>query len=342
MGDSEKFLVCALYQFIKTDNLGGLRREIDNIFDEMSIRGTVLLASEGINGTVSGSETSIDDLLAFLSKKGFKKLSVKKSPTIQQPFLRKKVKIKQEIVTMGLPDIDPNTSAGNYIKPEDWNEIISDPNVILIDTRNEYEIKVGSFPGAINPKTKTFREFPKFAKTYLKNKSEKKIAMFCTGGIRCEKSTSFLKENGFENVFHLEGGILKYLEEVPAEKSLWNGECFVFDNRVTVDQNLQEGSYDQCHACRTPISQGDMLSHDFIKGISCPHCIETKTDHDRSRFRERQKQINLATQRKEIHLGEDARKDQQSRKREKQGQPEKISDKRDSLGIGPFQKNKHT
>ena len=331
MEDEEKFVVCAIYQFIKTDNLESLRKEIDAIFEQNSIRGTVLIAREGINGTVSGRETGINDFLVFLSQKGFKKLSVKKSVTSQQPFLRRTVKIKREIVTMGLPDIDPLASAGTYIKPEDWNEMISDPNVILIDTRNEYEIKVGTFPGAINPGTKTFREFPKFAKTYLKNKSEKKIAMFCTGGIRCEKSTSFLKENGFENVFHLEGGILKYLEEVPTEKSLWNGECFVFDNRVTVDQDLQEGSFEQCHACRTPISKEDKLSQDFVKGISCPHCIETKTDHDRLRFRERQKQINLAAQRKEIHLGEEAKKNQKNRKREKKERLKKISGKRDSF-----------
>ena len=335
MEDEEKFVVCAIYQFIKTDNLERLRSEIDHILEQNSIRGTVLIAREGINSTVSGRETSINDFLVFLSQKGFKKLSVKKSVTSQQPFLRRKVKIKREIVTMGLPDIDPLASVGTYIKPEDWNEMISDPNVILIDTRNEYEIKVGTFPGAINPETKTFREFPKFVKTYLKNKRGKKIAMFCTGGIRCEKSTSFLKENGFENVFHLEGGILKYLEEVPTEKSLWNGECFVFDNRVTVDQDLQEGSYQQCHACRTPISKEDKLSQDFVKGISCPHCIGTKTDRDRSRFSERQKQINLAAQRKETHIGEEAEKDQKNRKREKKERLEKISGKRDRFTASP-------
>jgi UPF0176 protein len=228
---------------------------------------------------------------------------------------------------MGLPDINPLASAGNYIKPQDWNKVITDPDVILIDTRNEYEIKVGTFPGAINPRTKTFREFPNFARRYLRDKTDKKIAMFCTGGIRCEKSTSFLRENGFENVFHLEGGILKYLEEVPAEESLWNGECFVFDNRVTVDQSLHKGSYEQCHACRTPISEEDKLNQDFTKGVSCPHCIDTKTDRDRSRFEERQKQINLAAQRNETHVGEEAKEDQKNRKREKKERLEKISGK---------------
>jgi len=325
--DNKRFHVCAIYQFRKTDDLESLQKETDDFLEQKSIRGTILIAREGINGTVSGRENSINDFLVFLSQKGFKKLSVKKSVTSQQPFLRRKVKIKDEIVTMGLPDINPLASAGTYIKSQDWNKMITDPDVILIDTRNEYEIKVGTFPRAINPRTKTFREFPNFARRYLRDKTDKKIAMFCTGGIRCEKSTSFLRENGFENVFHLEGGILKYLEEVPAEESLWNGECFVFDNRVTVDQSLHKGSYEQCHACRTPISEEDKLSQDFTKGVSCPHCIDTKTDHDRSRFEERQKQINLAAQRNETHVGEEAKEDQKNRKREKKERLEKISGK---------------
>jgi len=315
--EKNQYVVCALYQFVKISDLDVLKTQLRILFEDHMIRGTILIAHEGINGTVSGKRESIDSLLNFLKDKGFLLLSIKESISSEIPFLRSKVKIKPEIVTMGLPDIDPNKSAGTYVKPEDWNDLISDPDVTVIDTRNIYEVNVGTFQGAINPNTESFREFPRFVEKNLVGKKNRKIAMFCTGGIRCEKSTSFLKENGFENIYHLEGGILKYLETVPEDESLWQGECFVFDDRVTVDHGLVQGSYDQCHACRMPITDEDKSTGDFTQGISCPHCIRQKTDRDRERFRERQKQIELLEKRQEKHLGKTGRKDQEARKAEK-------------------------
>jgi len=206
---------------------------------------------------------------------------------------------------MGLSEIDPNQSVGTYVKPEDWNNLINDPDVVLIDTRNNYEYEIGSFKGAINPNTETFREFPSFTKNSLKKYQDKKIAMFCTGGIRCEKSTAYLKSEGFENVFHLQGGILKYLEEVEEEESLWEGECFVFDDRVAVKHNLEQGKYDQCHACRFPITEEDTRHPHYEKGASCPRCYGTKNLEQIGRYREREKQVQLAKKRGEVHIGDD-------------------------------------
>jgi len=207
---------------------------------------------------------------------------------------------------MGLTEIDPTHSAGTYVKPKDWNELINDPDVVLIDTRNNYEYEIGSFKGAINPNTETFREFPSFTKNTLEQYRDKKIAMFCTGGIRCEKSTAYLKSEGFKNVFHLQGGILKYLEEVNEDESLWEGECFVFDDRVAVKHNLEQGQYDQCHACRFPITEEDTMHPHYEKGASCPRCFGTKNSSQMSRYREREKQVKLAKQRGEEHIGDDA------------------------------------
>jgi len=214
--------------------------------------------------------------------------------------------LKKEIVTLGVSDIDPKNSNGTYVKPSDWNELINDPDVILIDTRNNYEFEIGSFRGSINPHTETFREFPSYTKNNLEKYRDKKIAMFCTGGIRCEKSTAYLKSKGFKNVFHLQGGILKYLEEVNEEESLWEGECFVFDDRVAVKHNLELGKYDQCHACRFPITEDDKMHPHYEKGASCPRCYGTKDSSQVSRYREREKQIKLSKQRGEEHLGDDA------------------------------------
>lgn len=271
---------------------------------ENAVRGTLLLAPEGINGTIAGSRDGVDSILKWLDgDERFSELRRKESFTDEMPFNRAKVKLKREIVTMGVEDIDPNDITGTYVKPEDWNELISDPEVTLIDTRNEYEVGIGTFKNAINPRTTSFREFPDFAKTRLNPEKNKKVAMFCTGGIRCEKSTAYLKSLGFDQVYHLQGGILRYLEEIEEEASLWEGECFVFDDRVTVDQQLEKGQYDQCHACRMPISEQDKRSNAYVQGLSCPHCIDKQTDTQRMRFREREKQVQLAKQRGESHIG---------------------------------------
>ena len=271
---------------------------------ENTVRGTLLLAPEGINGTIAGSRDGVDSILKWLDgDERFSELRRKESFTDEMPFNRAKVKLKREIVTMGVEDIDPNDITGTYVKPEGWNELISDPEVTLIDTRNEYEVGIGTFKNAINPHTTSFREFPDYAKTHLNPEKNKKVAMFCTGGIRCEKSTAYLKSLGFDQVYHLQGGILRYLEEIEEEASLWEGECFVFDDRVTVDQQLEKGQYDQCHACRMPISEQDKRSNAYVQGLSCPHCIDKQTDTQRMRFREREKQVQLAKQRGESHIG---------------------------------------
>lgn len=316
--------VCALYHFVRIEDCPELQEALLMLLKQLSVKGTLLVASEGINGTIAGSREAIDSLQSFLAKDGrFKGIQYKESTTHEMPFMRSRVKLKDEIVTMGVPDIDPREIVGTYVKPHEWNALISDPDVTVIDTRNKYEIEIGTFEGATNPETETFREFPAFVENSLKPKEHKKVAMFCTGGIRCEKSTAYLKSQGFDEVYHLEGGILKYLEEVPQEDSLWRGECFVFDDRVTVNHQLDPGSYDQCHACRMPISDAEKATSDYVKGISCPHCINQKSDADRSRYRERQHQIQLAKERGEDHIGGDASKAQSERARLKKLQREK-------------------
>jgi UPF0176 protein len=235
-------------------------------------------------------------------------LDYKESCTDSLPFNRAKVKLKKEIVTMGVEGIDPNRVVGTYVNPSEWNKLISDPDVILIDTRNDYEYKVGTFKNAINPNTGSFREFPGYVRENLHPDKHKKIAMFCTGGIRCEKSSAFLKEQGFDEVYHLKGGILKYLEEVPADETLWEGECFVFDERITVNHQLEKGTYFQCNACRLPLTEADKASDKYLQGVSCPHCYDKVTDTRKTRFMEREKQMNLARQRGEAHIGADAAK----------------------------------
>ena len=277
--------------------------------DSLNVRGTLLLAKEGINGTISGSDSAINQVLDYLNAdKRLEDLDYKFSYSETIPFKRLKVKLKKEIVTLGIADIDPTYSVGTYVKARDWNELISDPEVVLIDTRNNYEFEIGSFKGAINPNTETFRQFPSYTQNNLEQYRNKKIAMFCTGGIRCEKSTAYLKLKGFKNVYHLQGGILKYLEEVEEEESLWEGECFVFDDRVAVKHNLELGRYDQCHACRYPITEEDKIHTNYEKGVSCPRCYDTKDVTQINRYREREKQIQLAKARGETHLGDDASK----------------------------------
>ena len=311
---SEAIVVCALYHFVNIDDCEALQESLLSLLKSNRVKGTLLVAAEGINGTVAGTSEGIKSLQDFLAIDGrFEGIACKFSNAEKMPFPRTRVKLKKEIVTMGVTDIDPQQIVGTYVKAKEWNELISDPEVTVIDTRNEYEVLIGTFENAVNPHTESFREFPSFAESELSPTKHKKIAMFCTGGIRCEKSTAFLKARGFDDVFHLEGGILKYLEDVPKKESLWQGECFVFDDRVTVDHNLKPGSYDQCHACRMPISDVDKKSDAYVKGISCSHCIDRKTDADRVRFRERQKQIQLASERGEDHIGGDASASQAKR-----------------------------
>jgi len=314
-----QIVVCALYKFVTLDDFESLRAPLLNTMLEHRVRGTLLLAREGINGTVAGSREGMDALLAHLrSDPRLAELDYKESYTGESPFLRSKVKLKREIVTMGVEGIDPRRSVGTYVSPSDWNALISDPEVLLIDTRNDYEYQVGTFQNAVNPNTGSFREFPRYVRDHLDPAKHKKVAMFCTGGIRCEKSTAYLKEQGFEEVYHLQGGILKYLEEVPKEETLWQGECFVFDDRVTVDHDLQRGNYDQCNACRMPVTQEEKQSPQFEQGVSCPHCFDKVAEADRARFREREKQIQLARQRGEAHIGQAARETTAARRRQKQ------------------------
>ncbi len=308
------YIIAALYKFVTLPDYHALRAPLLDFCVDKGIKGSLLLAQEGINGTVSGSREAIDDLIVYLQQdERFKGLSHKESEDHTQPFYRMKVKLKKEIVTMGVEGIDPKAVVGTYVKPKDWNALISDPDVVLIDTRNNYEYSIGTFKGAIDPNTETFREFPTYVEQHLDPQKHKKVAMFCTGGIRCEKSTAFLKEKGFEEVYHLEGGILKYLEDVPQEESLWQGECYVFDNRVAVDHGLNKGSYAMCHGCRLPITEQDTRSPHYEEGVSCPHCYDTLTDSQRARFRERHKQVQLAKSRKEAHLGAEPPKRQQLR-----------------------------
>ncbi len=298
------FVICALYKFVALDDYEAIRAPLQNVMKENDIKGTLLLAKEGINGTVSGSREGIDALLNwFRQDERLKDIVYKESFDEQQPFYRTKVKLKKEIVTMGVEGLDPRKVVGTYVKPEDWNALISDPEVVVIDTRNDYEVQIGTFKHAVNPNTDSFREFPEYAEKNLNPDKHKKVAMFCTGGIRCEKSTAYMKEQGFEEVYHLEGGILKYLEDVPEEDSLWEGECFVFDNRTTVNHQLEKGSYDSCHACRLPITEEDKQSKYFEAGVSCPHCYDKVTDKQRARFEERQRQMELAKKRGETHIG---------------------------------------
>ena len=300
-------VVCALYKFVILEDYQALRQPLLNAMLKNDVRGTLLLAQEGINGTVAGDRQGIDSLLKWLkSDSRLKDLDSKESLTDGCPFKRTKVKLKKEIVTMGVNNIDPSRVVGTYVEPAEWNDLISNPDVLLLDTRNDYEVQVGTFKNAINPETTSFREFPAYVAENLKPEKHKKVAMFCTGGIRCEKSTALLKERGFEEVYHLKGGILKYLEQIPEEETLWQGECFVFDDRVTINHKLEKGQYDQCHGCRLPITEADKADNKYEKGVSCPHCFDQATSEQKARYLQRQKQIDLAHQRGEAHMGADA------------------------------------
>ncbi len=300
--------IISFYKFVTILDLEKLKIQIENICSMFETKGTILIAPEGINGTIEGSKNNIKKFLETLkNNKNFSDIIPKYSYSSKDSFNRMKVRIKKEIVTIGNTEVNPNKYIGKYIEPNDWNELISDPNTILIDTRNEYEVAIGTFKGAINPKTKSFRDLPNWIKNNLENEDDdyknKKIAMFCTGGIRCEKSTSYLVQKGFTNVSHLKGGILKYLENIPKKKSLWDGECFVFDQRVSVAEELKPGSYLMCHGCRMPLKPEDTKLKSYIHGVSCKYCHNKKSAESKKRYADRQKQINLALERGEKHMG---------------------------------------
>jgi UPF0176 protein len=305
-------VVAALYRFARFDDPSAIRAPILALCKDKGIKGTILLAEEGINGTIAGSAESIGAVVDFLrTLPGCDQLDVKYSHADEMPFFRMKVQIKKEIVTLGQDGVDPTRQAGTYVAPEDWNALIADPETVVIDTRNDYEVGIGTFQGAIDPKTKSFRDFPDWFREHRADitHGKKKVAMFCTGGIRCEKSTAFLRSEGVENVYHLEGGILRYLEIIPEEESAWKGECFVFDQRVSVGHGLALGRYGRCHACRDPLSPEDMASPLFVEGVTCPHCHDHRDAAQRARYAERQKQVELSKKRGKGHVGIDPRAD---------------------------------
>ena len=301
------FVVAALYKFVMMEDLPSWQARIREICDKAEAMGTLLIADEGLNGTISAPYEGMVTFVTWLrSQPAFEMIDIKYAIHETKPFHRMKVRLKKEIVTMGCPDINPAQNAGTYVDPKDWNKLISDPDVMVVDTRNQYETAIGSFKGAVDPETTSFREFPQWAKDLSElpeGKKPKKLAMFCTGGIRCEKSTALMRQYGFDEVYHLKGGILKYFEDVPYEDSLWEGECFVFDSRVSVDHKLEKGIYELCYACRMPITEENMDDERYLPGISCPHCFETKSEEQLARYKERQRQMALARKRGEEHIG---------------------------------------
>lgn len=304
-----KYLTAALYKFVSLPNYTAWQAPILAACKHHHIKGTLLLAEEGINGTIAGLPDNIHQVLHFLRtnqllENKFANLEHKESYADEQPFYRMKVKLKKEIVTLGVLGVSPTKKVGTYVKAEDWNALISDPDVILIDTRNDYEVDIGTFKGAIDPKTTTFREFPDYIAKHFDKTLHKKVAMFCTGGIRCEKASSYMMDQGFEEVFHLQGGILKYLETVPEAQSMWQGECFVFDQRVAVKHNLEVGDFNQCYACRHPLSPDEMKSEHYTTGISCSYCYNKLSAEKRASLMERQKQVMLAKVHGQMHIGE--------------------------------------
>ena len=302
------YKVAALYKFTKILNPFKIHNNIRSKLKNHNVNGTILVGEEGINGTISSnSKNNLDKAIEFISKlEGFKNLEVKYSFSEKNPFIRLKVKLKKEIVTIGDTSVDPTKIVGEYVSPAEWNELIDNKDTIVIDTRNNYEYSIGTFKNSLNPKTSKFREFPNWIKEQKFTKEDKKhknIAMFCTGGIRCEKASSLMKAQGFDNVFHLKGGILKYFEDIPEADTRWQGECFVFDDRVSVKHDLSEGSYDMCHGCRMPITEDDKLSAKYIRGVACPDCFDKTTEEQKSRYMSRQKQVDLAKKRNQKHIG---------------------------------------
>ncbi|MFK8032137.1 MAG: rhodanese-related sulfurtransferase [Gammaproteobacteria bacterium] len=298
--------IAAFYHFADLSEFADWQTPLEELCEQHGLIGTILLASEGVNGTVAGSQEGLEALLAHLrSDPRFAPLQAKWSKTSNKPFLRMKIRLKKEIVSLGVAGVKPHELTGHQVPAAEWNELISDPDVLVIDTRNQYEVDVGTFENAVSPHSDSFREFPKYVADHLDPEKNRKVAMFCTGGIRCEKASAYMLEQGFEEVYQLEGGILKYLEDTKETDSMWQGECFVFDRRVTVDGALNEGSFIQCHACRRPLTAADTETSDYEKGVSCPHCIAETSEERRAAFRERQRQVELSKRRGGQHIGPD-------------------------------------
>jgi UPF0176 protein len=287
-------VIAAFYKFVRLDDYQNRRQPLKNLCQQHQIKGTILLAAEGINGTIAGTRSSIDTILNYLrADPCFADLEHKESTATKSPFDRLKVRLKQEIVTFGIPTIDPTNLVGTYVTPQDWNQLIANPDVLVIDTRNQYEVEIGTFSGSIDPHTDSFTEFPAYVAAHLDPQQHKQIAMFCTGGIRCEKATSYLLSQGFENVYHLQGGILKYLEEIPASESQWEGECFVFDDRVAVTHGLELGTYKLCWGCGNPLSPADLTAPHYEPGICCPRCYPHLTPSQRASRTDRWRQLQI-------------------------------------------------
>jgi UPF0176 protein len=297
-------LVAAFYKFAELPDFKALREPLQQRCETLDIKGTILLAAEGVNGTIAGTPGNVRDLLAFLhSDQRLAGLEHKESFAEQPPFYRMKVRLKREIVTLGVPDVNPARNAGTYVRPEEWNALLDDPDVVFVDVRNDYEVALGTFPGALNPRTRSFSELPEWVRQQRELRTKPKVAMFCTGGIRCEKSTAFLRSEGFGEVYHLQGGILKYLETIPAAESRWQGECFVFDERVAVGRDLKQGQYELCRSCREPVGPEDKLSPLYVEGVSCARCHGQISDRKRASLTERHRQIAIAKSRNQSHIG---------------------------------------
>ena len=303
----DKYIISTFYKFLVLENYKELKIKFDKSLSKTNIKGTILLANEGINGTIAGSESDLKKFFLYMDKfNQFKDITPKFSSSNKNPFLRMKVRLKKEIVTIGIPEVSPSNLVGKYLNVEEWNEFLNESDSMIIDTRNDYEVSIGTFKNSINPKIKSFRNFPNWVQKNLIDKKvskKSKIGMFCTGGIRCEKSTSYLKQLGFENVFHLDGGILKYLENVKSDQNEWKGECFVFDYRVSLNDSLEKGEYDMCYACRMPLSKENKKNKHYLKGQSCEYCYDQTTIKQKKRFNEREKQIKLSKVRNLKHLG---------------------------------------
>ena len=303
----DKYIISTFYKFLVLENYKELKIKFDKSLNKTNIKGTILLANEGVNGTIAGSESDLKKFFLYMDKfSQFKDITPKFSFSNKNPFLRMKVRLKKEIVTIGIPEVSPSNLVGKYLNVEEWNEFLIESDSMIIDTRNDYEVSIGTFKNSINPKIKSFRNFPNWVQKNLIDKKvskKSKIGMFCTGGIRCEKSTSYLKQLGFENVFHLDGGILKYLENVKPNENEWKGECFVFDYRVSLNDSLEKGEYDMCYACRMPLSKENKKNKHYLKGQSCEYCYDQTTIKQKKRFNEREKQIKLSKVRNSKHLG---------------------------------------
>ena len=303
----DKYIISTFYKFLVLENYKELKIKFDKSLSKTNIKGTILLANEGVNGTIAGSESDLKKFFLYMDKfSQFKDINPKFSSSNKNPFLRMKVRLKKEIVTIGIPEVSPSNQVGKYLNVKEWNELLNESDSMIIDTRNDYEVSIGTFKNSINPKIKSFRNFPNWVQKNLIDKKvskKSKIGMFCTGGIRCEKSTSYLKQLGFENVFHLDGGILKYLENVKSDENEWKGECFVFDYRVSLNDSLEKGEYDMCYACRMPLSKENKKNKHYLKGQSCEYCYDQTTIKQKKRFNEREKQIKLSKVRNLKHLG---------------------------------------